>query len=237
VWHRTCAEGSCLSAPCRFGRAVIRNYGCRSFLSQKSLKTDVMTLPLDELLDRLCDGDATAAERVFVEFEPYLRKAIRRQLGGQLRRKFDSADILQSVWVDLLRGFRDRAWRFADADQLRGFLFVATRNRLIDRSRKYQNASREEPLDEDKHPGKLVSSQPRPSETVQAADLWNRLVASCPPEHRRLLYLRREGHSLSEIAASTGLHRDSVRRILRTLAGHVAFAQSGSTHAVRGASP
>jgi RNA polymerase sigma factor (sigma-70 family) len=195
-----------------------------------------MTLPLDELLDRLCDGDAAAAQRVFVEFEPYLRKAVRRQLRGRLRHKFDSADILQSVWVDLLRGFRERSWRFADADQLRGFLFVATRNRLIDRSRKYQNAaSREESLAEDERPDKLVSSQPRPSETVQADDLWIRLLASCPPEHRPVLYLRREGHSLAEIAARTGLHRDSVRRILRTLAGHVAFAQSGSTHAARGA--
>ena len=121
-----------------------------------------MTLPLDELLDRLCDGDAAAAERVFVEFEPYLRKAIRRQLRGRLRHKFDSADILQSVWVDLLRGFRERGWRFADADQLRGFLFVATRNRLIDRSRKYQNASREESLGEDERPGQagLVAAAP-----------------------------------------------------------------------------
>jgi RNA polymerase sigma factor (sigma-70 family) len=197
--------------------------------------TDAMTLTLDELLDRLCDGDATAAERVFVEFEPYLRKAIRRQLRGRLRQKFDSADILQSVWVDLLRGFRERGWRFADADQLRGFLFVATRNRVIDRCRKYQNAPREESLGEDERPGKLVSSWPRPSETVQADDLWNRLLASCPPEHRPVLYLRREGHSLAEIAASTGLHRDSVRRILRALAGHVAFAQFGSTDAARGA--
>jgi RNA polymerase sigma-70 factor (ECF subfamily) len=194
-----------------------------------------MTLPLDELLDRLCDGDAVAAERVFVEFEPYLRKAVRRQLRGRLRHKFDSADILQSVWVDLLRGFRERGWRFADADQLRGFLFVATRNRLIDQSRKYQNASREESLDEDERPAELASSQPRPSETVQANDLWDRLLASCPGEHRAVLYLRREGHSLAEIAARTGLHRDSVRRILRTLAGNVAFARSGPTHAARGA--
>jgi RNA polymerase sigma-70 factor (ECF subfamily) len=184
-----------------------------------------MTLPLDELLDRLCDGDAAAAERVFVEFEPYLRKAIRRQLRGRLRQKFDSADILQSVWVDLLRGFRERGWRFADADQLRGFLFVATRNRVIDRSRKCQNASREESLGDDERPGKLVSSQPRPSETVQADDLWKQLLANCPPDHRPVLYLRREGHSLAEIAVRTGLHRDSVRRILRTLAGNVAFGQ------------
>jgi RNA polymerase sigma factor (sigma-70 family) len=185
-----------------------------------------MKLPLDELLDRLCDGDTAAAERVFVEYEPYLRKAVRRQLRARLRPKFDSADILQSVWVDLLRGFREDGWRFTDADQLRGFLFVATRNRLIDRARKHRQASiREEPLGADDARRPLASTEPRPSETAQADDLWEQLLASCPPKHRPMLSLRREGQSLAEIAAHTGLHRDSIRRILRALASRMAFAQ------------
>lgn len=185
-----------------------------------------MNLPLDELLKQLCDGDMAAAERVFIEYEPYLRKAVRRQLPAQLRSKFDSADILQSVWVSLLRGFRESGWRFADADQLRGFLFVATRNRLIDRVRMHRNTvSREEPLSKyvKRHP--LTSPQPRPSEIAQASDLWERLLACCPPEHHRLLSLRQQGHTLAEIAAQTGLHPDSVRRILRTLARQLAFGQ------------
>jgi RNA polymerase sigma-70 factor (ECF subfamily) len=181
---------------------------------------------LDELLKRLCDGDMAAAERVFVEYEPYLRKVIRRQLPALLRPKFDSSDILQSVWVALLRGFRESGWRFADADQLRGFLYVATRNRVIDRVRMHQKTvAREEPLAEfdGRHP--LTSPQPRPSEIAQAGDLWERLLACCPPEHRRILSLRRQGHSLAEIAAQTGLHADSVRRILRALARQLAFGQ------------
>src|ERR1700742_2984057 len=103
-----------------------------------------MTEPLDNLLAQLCTGDPTAAGQVFVAFEPYLRKAVRRQLPAPLRSKFDSADVLQSVWADVLRGFRDAAWRFVDADHLRCFLFVATRNRLIDRIRKHQKAARRE---------------------------------------------------------------------------------------------
>jgi RNA polymerase sigma factor (sigma-70 family) len=183
-----------------------------------------MSEPLDELLKRLCDGDMAAAERVFVEYEPYLRKAVRRQLPAQLRSKLDSLDILQSVWVSLLRGLRESGWRFADADQLRGFLFVATRNRLIDRARMHQKAmAREQPLDEynERHP--LTSSQPRPSEVAQAADVWERLLACCPPEHHPILSLRRQGHTLAEIATQTGLHSDSIRRILRTLARQIAF--------------
>src|SRR5438270_4138890 len=183
-----------------------------------------MDEPLDHLLAQLCSGDAAAAGQVFLAFEPYLRKAVRRQLPPPLRAKFDSADILQSVWADVLRGFREAGWRFLDADHLRGFLFIATRNRLIDRIRQHQRAAeREEPLDEGDRQHDPPSPQPRPSEVAQAGDLWERMLARCPPEHRPILGLRRQGYSLAEIAVRTGLHPDSVRRILRTLARQLAF--------------
>src|SRR5438094_10245628 len=119
-----------------------------------------MTEPLDDLLAQLCTGDPAAAGRVFVAFEPYLRKAVRRQLPAPLRARFDSADILQSVWADVFRGFREAGWRFSDVDHLRGFLFVATRNRLIDRIRQHQKeAQREEPL-EATEPHLLASPRP-----------------------------------------------------------------------------
>lgn len=197
-----------------------------------------MNEPLDELLAKLCRGDVAVAEQVFVEYEPYLRKAVRRQLPPQLRAKFDSVDILQSVWVDLLRGFRDADWRFADADQLRGFLFVATRNRLIDRVRKHRKAAAlEQPLGGDGERDPLPCSAPSPSEVAQAGDLWERLLAHCPPEHHTLLNLRRQGYSLAEIASRTGLHADSIRRILRTLARQVAFANSTAEAAAEGSRP
>ncbi|HZY85770.1 MAG TPA: helix-turn-helix domain-containing protein, partial [Gemmataceae bacterium] len=62
--------------------------------------------PLHTLLERLCRGDDQAAEQVFRTYEPYLRKVVRRQLPTRLRSKFDSLDIVQSVWADVLDGFR-----------------------------------------------------------------------------------------------------------------------------------
>jgi RNA polymerase sigma-70 factor (ECF subfamily) len=182
-----------------------------------------MQEPLEQLLAQLCSGDTEAAGRAFVAFEPYLRKAVRRQLPPPLRARFDSVDVLQSVWVDVLRGFREAGWRFVDVDHLRGFLFVATRNRLIDRIRQHQkNVEREEPLNGRRDP---PATQPRPSELAQAADLWERIQDHCPPEHRPILELRRAGYSLAEIGEKTGLHPDSVRRILRTLARQMAFGE------------
>jgi RNA polymerase sigma factor (sigma-70 family) len=192
-----------------------------------------MNEPLDNLLAQLCNGDMAAAEQVFLAYEPYLRKAICRHFPAALRAKFDPADIVQSVWADLLRGFREAGWRFIDADHLRGFLFVATRNRLIDRTRQHQKAvQREERLGEGDRQQFLPSSQPRPSEIAQADDLWERIVAQCPAEHRPILRLKRDGYSLAEIAERTGLHPDSVRRILRTLARQLAFAHPEKESAV-----
>jgi len=183
-----------------------------------------MNEPLDNLLDQLSSGDMTAAGQIFLAFEPYLRKAVRRQFPAPLRAKFDSADILQSVWADVLRGFRKAGWRFVDADHLRGFLFVATRNRLVDRIRQHRKAvEREVPLAEGDQQQSLSSPGPRPSEIAQAGDLWERIVAHCPPAHRPLLALKRQGYSLAEIGERTGLHPDSVRRILRNLARRLAF--------------
>jgi RNA polymerase sigma factor (sigma-70 family) len=186
----------------------------------------IMNEPLDHLLEQLCSGDMAAAERVFLAYEPYLRQAVRRHLSASLRAKFDSTDIVQSSWADVLRGFRENGCRFVDADHLRGFLFVATRNRLIDRIRQHQKAvDLEEPLGDGDGQHVLPSAEPRPSELAQAGDLWERIQAHCPPEHRPILGLKQQGYSLSEIAERTGLHPDSVRRILRTLARQLAFSE------------
>src|SRR5205085_2756857 len=102
--------------------------------------------------------------------------------------------------------------------------FVATRNRLIDRVRQHQKAAdREEPLGEGDRQHWLPCPRPSPSELAQAGDLWERILAKCPPEHRPILGLRRQGYALAEIAERTGLHPDVVRRILRTLARQMAF--------------
>jgi RNA polymerase sigma-70 factor (ECF subfamily) len=49
------------------------------------------------------------------------------------------------------------------------------------------------------------------------------MLASCPPQYHDLLRLKRQGLTLDAIAARTGLHEGSVRRIIRQLARTLAF--------------
>jgi RNA polymerase sigma-70 factor (ECF subfamily) len=181
------------------------------------------TKALDALLEKLSAGDLDAAQEVFRDYEPYLRKVVRHHLPERLRPKFDSVDVVQSVWATFLRDFRESGRRFASADHLRNFLVLVTRHRLTDRIRRHHRAlEHEEPLAGTAPEDLPPSREPRPSQLAQAEELWQRMLALCPPEYHEVLQLKRQGLSLDEIAAQTGLHEGSVRRILRKLAGRLA---------------
>jgi RNA polymerase sigma factor (sigma-70 family) len=179
--------------------------------------------PLDSVLEKLCSGDPAAAERVFVAFEPYLRMVVRKKLPARLRAKFDSMDVVQSVWADFLRGFREAGWRFADEAHLRAFLVKLTRHRFIDQLRRTRTAvARERPLGDLVPADEPVSRLPSPSEVVQADELGQRMLSLCSPAHREIVRLRMVGIPVAEIASRTGLHVGSVHRILHDLACRVA---------------
>jgi RNA polymerase sigma-70 factor (ECF subfamily) len=186
-----------------------------------------VTEPLDILLERIRAGDFHAAEQVFVTYEPQLRLIVRRQLSRRLRAKFDSIDVVQSVWARVLNDFRTNGCRIAGADHLGNFLVQVTRNCLTDRFRHFRIAlEREQSVQETPVLSAAASPQPRPSEIAQGNELWETMLASCPPKYHEILRLKREGLSLEAIALRTGLHEGSVRRIIRQLARKLAFPQS-----------
>lgn len=181
---------------------------------------------LEEVLEQLGKGDDAAAEQVFRAYEPYLRKVVRRLLPDHLRARFDSLDVVQSVWADVLHRFREAGYCFPDAGALKAFLVRAARNRFIDRVRQHgPSLDRERGVPSGDLAELGTSAAPAPSEVAQAGELWERMLELCPEEHRELLRLRRQGFSLDEIAARTGLHEGSVRRIFRTLARRLAVEQ------------
>jgi RNA polymerase sigma-70 factor (ECF subfamily) len=183
------------------------------------------TVHIERLLAELKSDDPVAAEQVFRTYEPYLRMLVRRELHGSLRRKFDSLDVVQSVWAELIEGVRDRGWRFTDPSHLRAFLIRLTRHRFIDLCRKHRQAAQhEERLSDNPSSLEITSAAPRPSELARRNELWDRILALCPPEHHELLRLKLQGRSHAEIGAEAGMHPNSVRRILAGLAERVEAA-------------
>jgi RNA polymerase sigma-70 factor (ECF subfamily) len=183
---------------------------------------------LDALLLRMRAGDFRAAEGVFLAYEPELRRIVRRRLSSRLRAKFDSLDVVQSVWVRVLHDYREGGRDITSPAHLRNFLARVAHNCLTDRLRRYRKAlEHERPLADDGPP--VAARQPRPSEEARANELWENMLDSCPPQHHDVLRLKRQGLPLAAIAERTGLHEDSVRRILRKLARSLAFPAGGLT--------
>ena len=187
------------------------------------------TPSLDSLLEKLAQGESQAAERVFRDYEPFLRALVRRRLTPMLRVKFDSMDVVQSVWADLLERYSQAGWHFTDQEHLRAFLARVTYNHFVNQCRRNRRAiEHEEPLPEDESPAHPAARQPRPSQVAQAQDLWATLMSLCPPAHREILELKGQGVPLGEIATRTGLHESSVRRILYELAQRLAAVRARS---------
>jgi RNA polymerase sigma factor (sigma-70 family) len=179
---------------------------------------------LEPLLEKLCQGDMAVAKEVFLAYEPYLREYVRRQLPQRMQAKFDSIDIVQSVWADLLDGYRAGAWHFPDAQRFEAFLVRATRNRFYDRYRQHRAATEREQQLGGVHTSEMPSApQGHASEVLQAEELWDRMLALCPPEHQQLLQLKRQGLPMTELVERTGLHPGSIRRIFRNLARDLAL--------------
>jgi RNA polymerase sigma-70 factor (ECF subfamily) len=187
------------------------------------------TPSLETLLEKLAKGESEAAERVFRDYEPFLRAMVRKRLTPMLRAKFDSMDVVQSTWADVLEGYRKEGWRFQDQSHLRAFLARVTYNHFATLCRRNRAAlEHEQVLDEQEWPGEPAASHPRPSQVAQAGELWNTLLDLCPPAHRQVLELKGQGLALAEIAERTGFHESSVRRILYDLAKRLAATRGRS---------
>jgi RNA polymerase sigma factor (sigma-70 family) len=181
---------------------------------------------LEPLLENLCQGDMAAAKQVFLACESYLRKIVRRQMPSRLQAKFDSVDVVQSVWADLLRGYRNGAWHFADVRRLQAFLVQVTRNRFHDKFRKHRISFEKEQQLDAAHTSQMPSCPgAQPAELLDAEELWQQMLDLCAPEHQELLRLKRQGLPMEELAARTGLHPGSIRRILRNLARKLALRE------------
>jgi RNA polymerase sigma-70 factor (ECF subfamily) len=178
---------------------------------------------LDTLLEKLNTGESEAAERVFRDYEPVLRAMVRRRLTPRLRSKFDSMDVVQTVWADVFRDFREREVEFADRSRLRAFLARVTYRHFVNHCRRHSSQlEHEQPLQDGQSINVERSDAPRPSQVAEAEELWRTLREMCPPSHIDVLELKRQGLSPAEIAGRTGLHEGSVRRILYDLAKRLA---------------
>jgi RNA polymerase sigma-70 factor (ECF subfamily) len=85
-------------------------------------------------------GSAQALGDLLQSFQPYLLSIARRGLPGNLRGKYDGADVVQETLLEAHRGFA--SFDGADPDDLRVWLCGILKHNLMDLIRRYRDASK-----------------------------------------------------------------------------------------------
>jgi RNA polymerase sigma factor (sigma-70 family) len=189
---------------------------------------------LRRLLARIRDGDEDAARELLCRYEAKVRLVVRRQLPRLLRSRFDSQDFVQSTWRSFFRRMKASPSDLEDPKSLIAILAQAARHKVIDEYRRAsspkRDVRREESIWAGAQPREIVDGSNSPIEAAQASEALGRLRALVPEDRRRILDLKADGLSTSEIAARVGLSERTVRRVIEDLRHRAGIDQAGETN-------
>src|SRR5262245_28825055 len=141
-------------------------------------------------------GDREAMNDLLTRYLPFVRKAVRQQVGPQLRHRDSLTDVLQESLLDACRGIH----RFDDRDgsSFRSWLVRIVLNNVRDHARR--RGRRVSGAQDSQRGRRSVSSvaarTPRPSQVARARELEEHIAKAMqrlPPLHRQIVELRAQG--------------------------------------------
>jgi RNA polymerase sigma-70 factor (ECF subfamily) len=160
--------------------------------------------------------DERALDGLYTRYAPRLLSYIRLKIGGTLREKLESRDILQAT---LLKSYQHLgAFRGADGRALMAWLARIADREIVDRAdfhgRQRRAAAAETPLDDRSEiAARMRSALSQVIVNERAAQL-EAAIASLPDAHREVILLRKfEDLSFAEIADRLGKSEDACRML------------------------
>jgi len=180
---------------------------------------------LGSLFDRAREDDEEAI-RTLRELERQMVLAVGARLAEQIHRLLDPMDVVQQVWLDMLKQRRKNPSRFNAIRSLRAVLLNAAKRKTWQEHRSHsvcakRNVARVESMTYGKDGVLLerhfVAAGGSPFDAVLADDLFQAMLAKRKPVEAEILRLRRDGYLIEEIAARVGRHERTVRRVIETV--------------------
>ena len=168
------------------------------------------TLDFSELLAAASCGERAAQSELHRRYVPFVRHHLRRRAGQGLRRSHDTADLAQSVFVEVLRDLR----RFEDRGERAFRRWLSIKAGMKFRKQMHRTGGlRETPLEGesprlDRGPGPVTYIN-REEDAVRLSRAMERIK----PVYRELLHLRRSGMTYDGIAAVLGLSTPDAARM------------------------
>jgi RNA polymerase sigma-70 factor (ECF subfamily) len=171
-----------------------------------------------QLCERAATGDGASLDALLARHLPQLHAYVRVRLGGELRARESSMDVVQSVCREAL-GERGR-FDFRGEESFRAWLFTTALNKIRDKHRRHHGAGRDMRREEDDVAfdrllaGKLVT----PSQDAMAAERVRAVrdaLAALSDDHREVITLARlVGLPHGVIGEVMGRSEEATRQLL-----------------------
>ncbi len=186
----------------------------------ESLETPFATSPaspvstIEELLKRMQAGERTAAAEFLYRYETRIRRRIRGKLGPDIRRLFDSLDIVSTLGRRLDLYMMSGQLRVTSEGEILALLFRMADHALIDKARLVRRLENVE--GEDSEFAQYMAHQLRQDGSGDGRgvhlEVEKCIAALRDPIDRRILSLWLTGDNHVEIAGATQLAPTAVRK-------------------------
>jgi len=165
---------------------------------------------------RMRDADETALAAIVKEYEVEIRRAATMRIGPLLRPHLDSVDLVQSVYITLLKGLRDDKFHIAGPQELVALSAEIIRRKVAQvwkrlKRRTELNNNLTGSREDDEHVIVNRDGEPDPMADAEMRDAIERIMQECDPADKKLLQLRLEGHSTAEAARALNADPDVLR--------------------------
>lgn len=172
------------------------------------------------LFERARAGDGEALEQLLAQHLPQLHAFVRVRLGGAVRARESSMDVVQSVCRELMA--EPGAFAFQGEHRFRVWLFTAALNKIRDKHRFHDRDrrafDREQELIEDETAWRQAATMLTPSVEAIGAETARALsaaMATLSDEHREVITMARiVGLPHAVIAETMGRSEPAVRQLL-----------------------
>lgn len=176
------------------------------------------------LLSAARGGNVQALGFLLQSFQPYLLAIARRGMPGNLRGKYDGADVVQETLLEAHRDFAN--FDGADSDDLRIWLCGILKHNLVDLIRRYCDADKrsigrehslESDLESDEYAGGAIDPSPTPSSvciTRENVSALREALLRLPADEQAVIVLRHfESLSFVEVGRRLDRSPDAARKL------------------------
>jgi RNA polymerase sigma factor (sigma-70 family) len=174
---------------------------------------------ITDLLPLLPAGDDEAARAVFDRYSERLVRLADRHLSRRLAGRVDGEDVVQSAFRTFFRRGNEGEFRIDSSAQLWQLLVRITILKARAKARHHTAARRDAGGECEAAPGAFEASagDPGPEEAAALVDQVEVLLSGLPPLYGRLLGLRLQGSTVTDVADDLGVSRQTVHRALNLL--------------------